>query len=535
VRIGLTSGDVVVGKIGDDLRMDYTAQGHTVALAARVEEIAPPGQALASEHTARWVEGYFELEDLGPRELRGFPDPVRVFALRSEGALHTRLDVARSRGLRPLVGRTHELGRLESALTRAIAGEGQAVALVGDAGVGKSRLMLEFASRCRAQGTDVYEAHCPAHGRTLPLHAVSSLLRAYFAIAPSDVPARARERIEGRLRALSPAFERMLPVVFDALQVAEESTRAAQPDRGEREHHLREFLRRFVQAASADAPLVLLLDDLHWIDPESDELLGDLVEALGWTRTLLVANFRPEHGAGWLRGSHASLVQLAPLAAQERKALVEGLLGEHPSLAKLAERIDARAAGNPLFAEEIVRAAAASGQLHGAPGAYRLAHADAELEIEIPETIQAVLAGRIDRLAEREKRVLGTAAVLGARFDRALLEHVLQLPEREVGESLDVLTALELVEPLDSGLAFRHPLTHEVAYLSQLESSRHRLHVEVARALETLHQDRLGEIADLIAHHWEAAGVRQQAARWRHRAALRVARIQLPRRRDERR
>ncbi|MEX2205899.1 MAG: adenylate/guanylate cyclase domain-containing protein [Myxococcota bacterium] len=530
-RIGLNSGEVVVGRIGDDLRMDYTAQGHTVALAARLQEIAAPGKPCISEQVARLVDGYFGLRDLGLTTLKGFGEPVRVYALDSLGVLRTRLDRARLAGFSKLVGRESELGLLESLLARALARDGQAVAVVGEAGQGKSRVAFEFVAHCRAEGVAVYEAHSPSHGATLPLFAIAELLRSYFGIAASDAPGTSREKVATRLLALSPAFKSSLPAVFDALSIGDTASRQTLSSSDDaRRPSLGRFLRHWVQAASASAPMVLLLDDLHWIDPESHALLAELVEGLAWTRTLFVANHRPEYGADWLRGSHCRALPLGPLEPDERRALLRALLGEDASVLAFAEQIDARAGGNPFFLEEIVRAAANAGRLEGEHGAYRLARAEAELEI--PHTVQGVLAGRIDRLPEREKQLLQTAAAIGTSFDLRLLERVGAFTSEAAAAGVAALVALQLLEQSASGYAFRHPLTQEVAYQSQLESRRAELHRATARALEEIFADRLGEHASLIAHHWQAAGARYEASRWRHRAALRVSSIQLPRRRE---
>ena len=530
-RIGLNAGEVIVGRIGDDLRMDYTAQGHTVALASRLQEIASPGKPCVSENVARLVDGFFELRDMGATILKSFPDPVRVYALESLGVLRTRLDRARQAGFSKLVGRESELAALQQSLTRALARDGQALGVVGEAGLGKSRLAFEFVAHCRAEGVSVYEARCPSHGATLPLFIIAELLRSYFGIAADDPASASRERVAKRLLALSVSFRKSLPAVFDALSIADAADGATATLAGTRGPPLRRFLRHWVQAASARAPMVLLLDDLHWIDPESDELLAELVEALAWTRTLLVANHRPEYSAAWLRGTHCRRIELGALEPTERRTLLCELLGADPTVLELAERIDARAAGNPVFLEEIVRGAVGSGRLEGERGAYRLALAGAE--IEIPENVQTVLAARIDRLGEREKQLLQAAAAIASNFDLRLLERVGGLQSDDAASGVAALVELQLLERSGSGYAFRHPLMQEVAYQSQLESRRKDLHKETARALEQIHADRLGEHAALIAHHWQAAGARHEAARWRHRAALRVSSIQLGRQREK--
>ncbi len=278
---------------------------------------------------------------------------------------------------------------------------------------------------------------------------------------------------------------------------------------------------------------MLVIEDLHWIDPESEELLARIVDAVGWTRTLLVLNFRPGYRADWMSVPYYSLLRLAPLDGEAAEALLQSLLGDDPSVRSVRELVGDRTGGNPFFIEEVVQELVASGSLVGERGSYRQV---AELaEIRIPVSVLAVIEARIDRLPERQKLLLQTAAVIGRSFSQAVLESVSELGGAELKEALDDLREEEFIyqDPLSSSgdHAFKHSLTHEVAYTSQLQEPRQEIHTAVARALEELHADRLGEMAALLAHHWTEAGQSYKAARWRRRATLKVSRIQLSRQR----
>jgi class 3 adenylate cyclase len=580
IRMGLNSGEVVVGKIGDDLRMDYTAQGHTVGLAARLEQLAEPGTVSLSAYTAALVSGYFALRDLGQTRIKGVRDTIGLFALEGVGTLRTRLDVARARGFSRLVGRADEMAALELALKQAVDGRGQVVGIVGEPGVGKSRLCFEFTERCRARGVPVYDAHCPAHGKTLPFLPMLELLRSYFGITGTDSDEAARTKIAGTLVLADPAFQEVLPLVFDVLGVPDPERPAPRIDPEARQRQLFAFVRRLLQNRSRDA-VILLLDDVHWIDPASDAFLAQLAEIVPGTHFLLALNFRPEYRAAWMRKSSYQQLPLYPLGAEASQELLADLLGisaaggrasrraaggveaggsagaspsqvhDDQALAELAERIAERTGGNPFFIEEVVRALEEGGRMTGAKGAYRLA-APVD-EITIPATVQAVLAARIDRLDQREKAVLQAAAVIGKEFSEPVLRAVLfppfekgglggicgaselsarrQIPlnpplpkgEEELHAALEALTSAEFLYPQAlypvAEYAFKHPLTQEVAYHSQLGDRRKQIHAAVARAIEVLNATKLDEQAALLAYHWEAAAEPLTAADWHRRAA----------------
>jgi hypothetical protein len=420
--MGLNSGQVVVGKIGDDLRMDYTAQGHTVGLAERMEQLAEEGRPYLGAETASLVEGYFEIEELGEFTVKGTREPLVAFALTGTGPARTRLDVSRARGFTRFVGRGDEMESLEAALRHAAEGNGQVVGVVGEAGVGKSRLCLEFVEERRAEGIAVYEAHCPAHGKALALLPIRELLRNAFGVAARDPDRVARDAIAGRLLVLDEAFRAALPLVFDFLGVPDPAHPAPQIDPDARHRQLCSFLRRLVHAWSEREPTVVVIDDLHWIDEGSDTLLAELVEAVAGTRTLLLVNFRPEYRADWMRKSSYQQLPLSPLGPEASGELLHALLGEDPSVGGLPDLIRGRTQGNPFFIEEVVLSPVDGGALRGARGSYQqVAPIGA---IEIPTTVMPVLAARIDRLPERAKQMLQTASVIGKRFSEALLARV---------------------------------------------------------------------------------------------------------------
>ncbi len=520
-RLGLNSGEVVVGRIGDDLRMDYTAQGHTVGLAQRMEQLAPADGIALSAPTQKAVDGFFALRSLGLVPVKGVREPVGAFVLEGVGHHRTRLDTSRARGLSRFVGRDDEMEALESALQRALAGTGRVAAVVGEPGVGKSRLCAEFVQRCRARDLLVYEAHCPAHGKTIPYLPLLELLRNLFGITDQDGPREARQKIAGELALLDDGFADDRALVLDFLGVADPKAPTLQLEPAVRQRRLFTFLRRLIQRRTEAAPIVLLIDDLHWIDPGSDLFVAQIVEAVSATRTLLLVNFRPEYEADWTRKSWVLQLPMAPLDATALAILVRDWVGAHPSVAGLPDLVEARSGGNPFFAEEIVRALLETRRLLGIRGAYELMGTIES--VEVPATVQALLAARIDRLGEREKQVLYTAAVIGKEFPRPLLESAIGNQRIDIDAALAGLLAAELVHERSiypvAEYAFKHPLTHEVALHAQLTTTRRARHAAVADAISAAESDRHDENAGLLAHHYEEAGEPLRAAEWHARAA----------------
>ncbi len=458
---------------------------------------------------------------LGEVRLKGAIEPVEVFVLEGLGPHRTRLDTSRARGLSRFVGRGDETNALETALQRLLAGTGRVAAVVGEPGVGKSRLCAEFVDRCRAAGLRVFEAHCPAHGKTVPYLPLLELLRNLFGIAVEDDPPETRQKIAGALALLDDGFADDRPLVLDFLGVADPKAPPLHFSPEVRQRRLFTFIRRLLQLKTAAEPIVLLIDDLHWIDPGSDLFVAQIVEAVSTTRTLLLVNFRPKYTADWLRKSWVLQLPMAPLGQDALAELVRDWIGALPSVAALPVQIGARCGGNPFFAEEIVLSLIETGRLLGRRGAYELT--TTVEAIEVPVTVQALLAARIDRLGEREKQLLYAAAVIGKEFSRPLLESVVALEVNDVEAALSALLAAELINeraiyPV-AEYSFKHPLTHEVALHAQLTTTRRARHAAVAEVIAAAAADRLNEQAGLLAHHWTEAGEALHAASWNVRAA----------------
>jgi len=519
VRIGLNSGEVVVGA---DPAMGYTAVGVAVGLAQRMEQLAEPGTIALTDATARLAGGYFALDDLGEHTVKGVSDPVRVHRLTGIGTASSRLDVAGARGLSGFVGRGWELQTLEDALRRGFSERGQLVGVVGEPGVGKSRLCHEFAERQRAAGVSVYRVAGQAHARAVPLLPVLEFLRGYLEIAGEESHAATRERVCARLLALDPRFEDELPLLFDFLAVADPDRPVERMDPEARQRRLLAFMKRLTHAQGAHEPTVTLIEDLHWLDPASEAFLANQADAVNGTRGLTIVNFRPEYRADWMSRSYYRQIALEPLERAATEALFDELLGADPSLVELRDRISERTQGNPFFIEELVRSLVEDGSLQGEPGALTFA-GDLD-ETTLPASVHAVLAARIDRLAARDKTVLQAAAVIGREFPRSVLCNVVDTDAGELDDALAHLVAAELVYEHDVDpepvFVFTHPLTAEVAYRTQLAKHRARVHADVARAMTSLDESRHDERAALISQHWEAAGERLDAARWGARAAL---------------
>jgi class 3 adenylate cyclase/tetratricopeptide (TPR) repeat protein len=520
VRMGVNSGEVVVGAIGEDLAMDYTAIGHTVGLAQRMEQLAEPGKAYLTEHTASLAEGYLALTDLGEFQVKGASRALRVHELTGVGAARGRLDVSRARGFSRFVGRDDELRLLESAREQALAGQPQVIGIVGDAGVGKSRLCDMFARRCRARGIPVYHTSGQAHAKSIPLMPVLQIMRSYFDVTDLDSHQTARERIAGKLLLLDESFGEDLPLIFDFLAVPDPERPSPRMDPEARQRQVFGITKRLVRAQSAREPGVTVFEDLHWLDPASEAFVANHVEATQGTRGLTILNFRPEYQAPWMSKSYYRQIALAPLGPEAIEELLRDLLGSDPSLNGLPDLVRERTAGNPFFIEEVVQSLVEAASLEGERGAYRLVRPVAAGAV--PASVQAVLSARIDRLPEREKTVLQAAAVIGKECPGPVLARVVELEPASLEDGLRNLVASEFVFERElypeAIYAFKHPLTQEVAYGSQLGERRSAAHAAVARAIAEEHPARLDEWAALLAHHWERAGEALEAARWNARA-----------------
>lgn len=521
IRVGLHTGEVVVQATESDLSQSYDAAGAAVHLARRMEEMADSRQTLLTAGTFHGAQQFVEGRSLGQRPVRGISGSVEVFQL--IGLRHAPASERFRSGpkLSPLSGRARELAALEEELVSTVRGEAHVVGIVGEAGLGKSRLCFEFVEACRRQEIRVLEARVLAHGRTTPFQLVLDLLRAAFGIRPQEAADVSRHRIKEVLRSRG-EFGEILPVLLEFLGVPDPADPAPRLDPSTRKSRLLDFVRQFIHARPHDEITVALVEDLHWADPASEEFVEALVDAIVGTKTLLLVNFRPGLAAPWMQRAHYRQLNLAPLGAAEVSQLLHDLLGDDPSLALLRRNIAERAQGNPFFLEELVGVLIERGDFEGAQGAYRLRGGiDA---IPLPGTVQAVLSARIDRLEELSKQVLQTAAVIGREVPFAVLERVAGLPATDLAKALWRLRRVELLfelPPYEHAVhAFRHPLIQEVAYRSLLHERCRQLHGAVARALEAVFKDQADEHAGLVAHHLEQAGEALPAAQANVRAAI---------------
>src|SRR5215470_4008491 len=411
MRVGLHSGEVVVRTIGNDLHMDYSAVGLTTVLAARMEQLATPGSILLTAATLRLVEGMVQVNPLGPVPIKGMDEPVEVFELMGASAIRRRLQAAVARGLTRFVGRQTELAALHQALERASAGHGQVVALIGEAGVGKSRLVYEVIHSHRTQGWRVLESASVSYGKATPYFPVLDLLKRYVQVEDRDDTRTIRARVTGQVLTLDAALQETIPALLALLDALPEDSPFLQLDPPQRRRYTLDGLKRVLRRESQVQPLLLVFEDLHWIDTETQALLDGLVESLPTARVLLLVNYRPEYQHGWGSKTYYTQLRLDSLPPVSADELLQALLGNDASLTPLMPLLIARTEGNPFFLEESVRTLVETGVLVGEHGAYHLAQPLASLQV--PASVQAVLAARIDRLPPEEKRLLQTAAVIG--------------------------------------------------------------------------------------------------------------------------
>jgi class 3 adenylate cyclase/tetratricopeptide (TPR) repeat protein len=520
IRIGINSGEVVVRAIGSDLRMDYSAVGQTTHLAARLEQLAPPGATRLTAETVRLAEGFIQVKPLGAIPVKGVAEPREVFELAGAAAVRTRLQASRAHGLTRFVGRDAEFEQVRQAVELARRGRGQIVAIVGEPGVGKSRLLHEFIHSHHSHGWRVLEASSVSYGKATPFLPVSDLLRAYLRIEDRDDARGVRAKTIGTLLSLDRALEDVVPAIAWLLDALEPDDAFLMLEPAQRRQRAVEGIKRLFLRESRSAPLLLVFEDLHWIDAETQAVLDGLVASLPTAPILLAVNYRPEYRHEWGAKTYYRQLRIDPLPPESAGELLETLLGSDPALVPLKALLIERTEGNPLFLEESVRTLVESAALVGEAGAYRLAKAVAA--IEVPPTVQAILATRIDRLAPALKRLLQAASVIGKDVPFALLEAIAEIGGDELRRALSELQTAEFLYEArlfpDLEYTFKHALTHDVAYGSLLEDRRRALHAAVVEAIERLHADRLNEEMEVLAHHAARASLGAKAVRYLRKA-----------------
>ena len=525
IRVGVDSGEVVVRSIGSDLRMDYSAVGRTTHMAARMEQLAAPGSIQLTAETLRLVEGFVQVTPLGPVPIKGLAEPIEVFVLVGAGAARSRFEAAARYGLTRFVGRSTELKQLRDALDEASLGRGQVVAVVGEPGVGKSRLFWEFTHSHRVHGWLIIRSTSVSFGKATAYLPVIDLLRGYFELESRDDPRKIREKVTGKILTLDPILAPVMPGLLALLDVPLEEASWHALDPRQRRQQTLDAVKSLLLRESEVQPLVVIFEDLHWIDGETQSLLDHLVESLPAGRLLLLVNYRPEYSHAWGSKTYYCQLRIDSLPPENADELLAALLGNDAGLRPLKQLLIERTEGNPFFLEESVRGLVESKALTGVHGGYRLVKAPQTLEI--PATVQAILAARIDRLSPEDKRLLQAASVIGMDVPFLLLQTIAELPEEELRRGLAHLQVAEFLyeAQLFPSLAyiFKHALTHNVAYGELVQEKRRTLHANIVAAIETLYADRLADHVDKLAHHARRGETWEKAVTYLHQFGAKSA------------
>jgi class 3 adenylate cyclase/tetratricopeptide (TPR) repeat protein len=524
IRVGLNSGEVVVRSIRSDLRMDYSAVGQTTHLAARMEQLAPPDAIWITGETLRLVENFVQVQSLGHVPVQGLDAPVEVFSVVAAGQVRTRFQAAALRGLSRFVGRDAEMEQLRAALEEVRHGHGEVVAVVGEPGVGKSRLFHELTHSHRVVGCRTLQVSSAAYGRATAYLTVIDLLKGYLGIDERDDIRSIRAKVTGHLLTLDEALQDVVPPVLWLLDALPEEDRLWGLEPPQRRQITLDAVKRLLLRESRVQPLVLVLEDLHWIDAETQALLDSMVESLRAAPVLLLVNYRPEYSHGWTGKTYYRQLRIDPLPPESAEELLRALVGDGAELASLKRLLIERTEGNPFFLEESVRTLVETGVLVGELGAYRLI--EAAQTMHVPATVQALLAGRIDRLSPEEKRLLQAASVIGKDVPFVLLQAIVENGEGDLRQDLAHLQAAEFLYEAhlfpELEYTFKHALTHEVAYASLLQERRLALHLRILEALERRPTDQPSENVERLARHALGAEAWDKAVKYLRQAAQRT-------------
>ena len=519
-RVGVNTGEVVVRSIATGAgQTEYTPIGHTTNLASRMQAVAPTGSIAISDQTRKLVEGYFQLRPLGPTRVKGVSEPVNVYEVTGLGPLRTRLQRAAGRGLTKFVGREREMEALEHAAAQARSGHGQIVAAIAEAGTGKSRLFYEFKAKNQS-GWMVLETFSVSHGKASAYLPVIDLLHGYFKITGEDDQRTRQEKLTGRVLALDRSLEDTLPYLFSLLGIVEGEDPLAQMDGQLKRRRTLEVIKRILLHESLNQPLMVMFEDLHWIDEATQELLNLLADSIGTAKFLLLVNYRPEYSHQWNSKTYYTQLRLDPLGRESADEMLTALLGDTVAISPLKRVIIEKTEGNPFFTEETVQVLFDEGALVHDGAAVKLTKSlDA---LKIPPTVQGILAARIDRLPSDAKELLQTLAVIGRDFPLSLIRAVVTKSEDELNRLLNDLQLGEFIyeQPAvgDTQYIFKHALTQEVAYKSVLMERRQHLHERTGAALERLYSAAVEEHLAELAHHYDRSANPDQAVKYLTRA-----------------
>jgi class 3 adenylate cyclase len=524
IRVGINTGEVVVGTIGTNLFMEYTPVGHAVGLAARMEALASPGSTLVTASTFHLTQEYFRFTPRGAIHIKGVKEPLDVYELAGSKGRQSRLAARSAHGLTPFLGRTQELAYMQELATQAISGHGQIISVIGEAGMGKSRLLEELKPTLRAQGFLLIEGAGFAYGKTRAYLPLIDMLKCYCSINDQDSPAVYREKLHETLAAVHPSLTSYVPLFLDLLEVGSTIPEVASLSAEAKLQKVLAGIKSLIALQSHRQPLALVVEDLHWLDARSLAFLQALTAGLAQIPVLLLLSYRPGESYPWETFPFSHRLQLAPLSRPELTSLFTTLGGADPAVAALAPEVCERSGGNPFFLEELVQSLRETGVLGGQVGAHKLAQPLAATTL--PATVQGVLASRLDRLAPGHKSLLQTAAVIGRAVPRSLLLYVTGTPEEELDQVLHLLQTREFLYEAaiypERVYSFKHALTQEVAYQELLHERRSYLHAAVGNAIETLYAEKLPEYVTLLAYHYSRSSETRKALHYLSLAGLRA-------------